>query len=98
MYGICVFHKYKVTVKCKGSSFIRTDWEGDSFYEDYEFVDEHIMEGGKLMEIFAENLKDIDCIEFCVKDGKYCFGFFNPNNGSGRDKVYIIEEFEDKGE
>lgn len=92
MFGFCVFHKYKVKIECKGSSYVRTDWEGDSFYEDFNFVEEHTMEGGELMEIFSKNLNDRDCIEFVIKDGKYCFGFFDPNNGSGCDKIYIIKE------
>lgn len=92
MYGFCVFCKYRVRIECKGSAYIRTDWEGDSYYEDYEFNDTKEMQGGELMEIFAENLKDIDCVEFGLKEGKWCFGFFNPHNGSGCDKTYTIEE------
>lgn len=95
MDGFGVFNKYKVKVEGKGSAYIRTDWEGDSYYEDYDFVDEQIIEGGELMTIFADNLTDIDCIEFRIKDGKFYFSYFNPNNGSGCDKVYIIEDVED---
>ena len=52
-------------------------------------------EGGELMKIFADNLTDIDCIEFRIENGKFYFSYFNPNNGSGWDKVYIIEDVED---
>lgn len=94
MNGISVFYKYRVKTDIKGSTYVKTDWEGDSFYEDYDFVDERIIEGGELMQIFADNLTDRDCIKFSINNNEYCFEYFNPNNGSGCDKVYAIEELE----
>lgn len=95
MYGFCVFSKYKVKIVCKGSSYIRTDWEGDSYYEDFDYTDECIIEGGELMEMFADHLTDKDCIEFGVKDGVWNFSYFEPHNGSGWDKTYTIEELKE---
>ena len=98
MNGICGYVYYKVKIECKGSAYISTDWEGDSKYEDYSFEDEHILQGCELMEMFAKELNDIDCMDFRVEDNKYMFGFFNPNNGSGCDKVYVVEFYGNKGE
>lgn len=98
MYGICGYAYYKVKIICKGSAYISTDWLGDSKYEDYSFEDERIIQGGELFEMFAEELNDINCMDFKVENNKYMFGFFNPNNGSDCDKVYIVEICEDKGE
>ena len=96
MCGFGIFNTYIVTIECKGSSYISTDWEGDSKFEDYSFTDQHIMQGGELMELFAKELNNTNIFEFGLKDGKWCFSFFQPLNGSSCDKRYTIKEKADE--
>ena len=80
MFGFGVFNTYIVTIECEGSAYISTDWEGDSKFEDYSFTEERTMSGGELMELFAKELNDKELFEFGLKNGKWCFGFFQPLN------------------
>ena len=89
--NICALCYYKVIQYCEGSSYISTDWEGDSKFEDYSFKEEYSLQGCEILKIFAERLNDDNLIDFTISDKRYVFDYFNPNNGSTYLITYVIK-------
>lgn len=82
---------YKVIQYCEGSTYISTDWEGDSKFEDYSFKEEYRLRGCDILEIFHTRFMENDLIDFTITDKRYVFDYFNPNNGSTCLITYEIE-------
>lgn len=85
---ICCYCKYSVVITTKGSYL---NEEGE--FRDYHNIEKiKVMDGGKLAEIIADNLKDENCIGFKVGDENIMIELFNPRTGVGDDIFIQIKE------
>lgn len=85
MFEIVVFNTYNVDYKCE---YTYIEEEGD-YATDY--VNEHLlMTGGELVEVFAERMKDAQCINCIFDNNTFESETFNPDNGTGAHYTYTL--------
>jgi len=78
---------------------IKTD--GAHLNEEREFVDfkskeTSVIDGGSLLDLISNCLKDREMFSFTVKDNKIIFEHFNPQTGESYDSEIEIEEYKEE--
>lgn len=86
--NFCMYFDYKIAVK---NEYCYINEEGDHTTETEEFT--KVMDGGKLAEFIAEQLKDRWFSSISTKDDEIIINLFNPMDGTGQDiKITIVKE------
>lgn len=94
--NIDIYSKYKVT-RYVHSNYKSYDSDSDDFWKEDKFVEELELDGGKLIEVIAQELKSsylqdvfIDLLEMGTM--KIIINTFDPSSGEGDMFKYIIRE------
>lgn len=93
--NINIYQKYKIKFTNEYSCLSE---ENETIYDNIFVNDtikkEIIIDGAKLMDIIAENLKDTYISEMTIVGKEIHFEIFNYNNGETESKCFKIEELE----
>lgn len=94
--NINIYSKYKVT-RYVHSNYKSYDSDADDFWKEDKSVEELELDGGKVIEVIAQELKSsylqdvsIDLLE--INTIKVQINTFDPSSGEGDDFTYIIRE------
>lgn len=94
--NINIYSKYKVA-RYVHSNYKSYDSIADDFWKEDKFVEELELDGGKVIEVIAQELKSsylqdvsIDLLE--INTIKVQINTFDPSSGEGDDFTYIIKE------
>ena len=82
-----VYFDYKITVKNK---YCYINEDGDHATEDEEVT--KTIDGGKLADFIAQQLKDWTFSSISTKDNEIIISLFDPMDGTGQDLLIKIEE------
>lgn len=95
--NINIFEKYRVIIS---SEYTTLSEECETKYDNIFVKDEHceeiIIPGGKLQEMIAYELQNSELSEFVITGNQMHFEYFNPFNGEGGSKCFIIESTHEK--
>ena len=93
--NINIYEKYRVIISSEYTTLSEeNETKYDNIFVKNEYHNEEIIPGGKLMEMIAKELDSNDISEFQMAYGCVFFEYFNPNNGEGGSKKFIIEVME----
>ena len=94
--NINIYSKYRVTKHIR-SNYKSYDSDADDFWKEDKFSQELELDGGKVIEMIAQELKSsyfqdvsIDLLE--INTIKIQINTFDPSSGEGDDFTYIIKE------
>ena len=91
--NICIYFKYKVKITTKHCYLSE---ENETIYDNIWVHDKNSIEkeldGGKLIDLIVQNLKESYLSEFKIVGNELHFEYFNYNNGESSSKCYCIEE------
>lgn len=88
--NFCIYCNYEITVK---NEYCYINEEGDHTTETEEFT--KIMDGGKLAEFIAKQLKDSEFSSIYTRGNELIISLFDPTNGTGQDLSISIKELQE---
>ena len=95
--NINIYQKYKVKITKEWNELSE---ENETIYDNIFVKDKNeyieILDGGKLLDMIADNLKENYFSEFVIVGKELHFEYFNYNNGESKSECYEI--LEDIGE
>ena len=96
MFNINIYSKYKV-IRQINSCYASYDSDADDWLKHDQYVDDDILDGGKLIDILVNvlKLKDYDFSEFIINT-QIDNNFFDPSSGESTEYTYFIEEIKDE--